>query len=153
MPWVWRPWLSRAACQVTTKRHTVVEADILFKQFNTCSCVLSLIFLFEWSLSVTLHLEVIVRQDEKSETQGCELKAYFCLQYQNTIMLRLDCVKNGEKFWVLSKIWKAIWKLYCWNKFYAWQINPALCELITQVTLVLAGKDSEYLLRSEIFSS
>ena len=53
-------------------------------------------------------MEVIVRKDEESETQDRGLKAEFRLKHQNTIMSRRDCVKNGEKFWVLSKIQKTL---------------------------------------------
>jgi hypothetical protein len=56
------------------------------------------------------------------------------LKYQNTIMLRLDCVKIGEKFWVLSKILKIVRKLYFRKKFYVWQITPASFESITLKT-------------------
>ena len=49
-----------------------------------------------------------VRKDEESERQGCGLETDCCLKYQHTIMLRLDCVKNGEKFWVLRKIQKTL---------------------------------------------
>ena len=51
-----------------------------------------------------LHLQVIVRKDEESEKLGCWMKVGLCLKYQNTKLLRLDCVKKGEKFWILNKI-------------------------------------------------
>jgi hypothetical protein len=46
-------------------------------------------------------------------------------------MLRLDCVKNGGKVWVLTKIQKTVRKLYMRNKCYVWQITPAFFKLIT----------------------
>jgi hypothetical protein len=55
-----------------------------------------------------LHSEDILRKDEESETKGCGLSADFCLKYQNKKMLRLDCVRKGEKLWVLSKIRKTV---------------------------------------------
>ena len=51
-----------------------------------------------------LQMGVIARKDEESETQGCGLKAYCSLKYQNAIMLRLHHVEHGEKFRVLIKI-------------------------------------------------
>ena len=55
-----------------------------------------------------LHIENTVGKDEESETQGSGLKANFCLKYQNTTMLRPDCVEKGEKFWVRRKIQKTV---------------------------------------------
>jgi len=49
-------------------------------------------------------------------------------------MLRLDCVKNSVKVWVLSKIRKTARKLYFWKKFDIWQITLALFEYITLKT-------------------
>jgi hypothetical protein len=47
--------------------------------------------------SAQLHLEIVVRKDEESETQRYRLKVNFCLKYQNTKILKLDC-REGWKF-------------------------------------------------------
>jgi hypothetical protein len=63
------------------------------------------------SVTVALGSHCKKRKDEESEKQGCGLKDDFCPKYQNTIMLRLDSVKNREKPWVLSKTLKTLRKL------------------------------------------
>jgi hypothetical protein len=100
------------------KEHIMVGADVLLEKLNTYACALYLICLLESDLPSChremlslytfinsemncgwLHEGFIARKDEESETQGCGLRTDYCLKYQNTTMLRLKCVKNGEKFW------------------------------------------------------
>jgi hypothetical protein len=70
-----------------------------------------------------LYIQFIVTN---CQTQGCDMVT--------TIMLRLDCVKNGETFWVLSKIRKTVRTLYFRRKFHVGQITPAFFESITLMT-------------------
>jgi hypothetical protein len=46
-------------------------------------------------------------------------------------VLRLGNIKNGEKFWALSKIRETVRKLYFQKKVYFWQIIPAFLPSIT----------------------
>jgi hypothetical protein len=70
-------------------------------------------------------------------------------------MLRLDCVKDGETFWVLSKNRKTVRKLYLRKTFYVWQITPAFFESNTLMTqgkefLSLLGKIVNIYLETEL---
>ena len=74
----------------------------------------------------------------------------------NTVLLRLDSVKNGESFRVVGTIRKTVRKLYFRNECYVWEITTASFESITLMTqkniiLVFAGEDNEYLLTSSTY--
>jgi hypothetical protein len=95
-----------------------------------------------------LHLEVIVtKKTNILNSKAADRRPISVWKYQNMILLRPDCVKNGNKCWVLSNIRKPLWKLYFWEKFYFWQIAPSFFISITLMILVFDGEDCEYLFR------
>jgi len=67
------------------------------------------------------------------------------LGYQNTVIFRLGSEKNGETFWVLSKIRKTVPKLYFRKNCYVWEMTGAFFESITlmmaqeKIIIIFAG--------------
>jgi hypothetical protein len=48
-------------------------------------------------------LGVILGKEKQSETQGCGLKVDLSEIPKQGNVKKLECVKNGKQFWVLSK--------------------------------------------------
>lgn len=70
-------------------------------------------------------------------------------------MLRLDCVRKGEKLWVLSKIRKTVWELYLRKKFHARKIFPFFLRIdhtddSAKRIIVFAGNTVNIYLESEL---